>query len=507
MSVSVWILGDQLLIDHPALAKAESEFGRQAVTVIMIESHASAQRYQFHAKKLILIFSAMRHYAAMLSQKGYMVDYRYAADFTEGLKAHLKAHRPERLIMMAAINRDGIDYQNRLSEILNSQVTKLENIQFLHHQINPYPKAKPEDAIRQEAFYRKIRGHFRLLMTSENEPEGGQWNFDKQNRNPIPDDVTIPEIIRFSPDHITLEVIEEIKQKYDAIGTYEDFDLAVTHEEAQQAAKDFIEYRLPFFGTYEDAMRQQDSILYHSKLSPYVNLGLLEPLKLAQMAEQAFYEGDAEINNVEGFIRQMVGWREYMAWQYKRLGSEVFEANYWGFKRELPAFFWDGKTLMNCLKHVLERVLKDGYTHHIERLMVLSNFCLLAEFNPKSVFDWFSSLFIDAYDWVMVPNVYGMGLFADGGTVGTKPYIASANYINKMSNFCGDCHYDRKKRVGKNACPFNFLYWHFLLKNESILKKNYRMARMLYNLKYLDENERQKVRQQAENFLKFEKQE
>ncbi len=349
-----------------------------------------------------------------------------------------------------------------------------------------------------------MRKHFHLLMTLGDEPEGGQWNFDQQNRKPLPDDLIPPVALTFKPDQITQKVIEEIQEKFETVGDFEGFDLAVTPQEAEKAAMDFFEHRLPYFGSYEDAMRQSEALLFHSKLSAYINLGLLEPLKLAQIAEQAYFEGKAELNNVEGFIRQVIGWREYMAWQYQRLDPEIFEANVWGFDRGLPSFFWDGDTPMNCLKHVLQRVLKDGYAHHIERLMVLSNFCLLAEFDPKLVFDWFSSLFIDAYDWVMVPNVYGMGLYADGGRVATKPYIASANYINKMSDFCGDCEFNHRKRVGEGACPFNFLYWHFLLTHEKELKGNYRMARMLYNLKYLDEDERKAVLRQAEEFLRFE---
>jgi len=503
MSVSIWVLGDQIMPYHPALIEVESEIDQEAINVLMIESRALSQSYPYHAKKLILVFSAMRHYGEMLRQQGYHVDYRQAADFTTGLKGHIEDHHPERLLMMASINHDGYAYQLSLAEKLECPVTIIENTQFLHSRFDPFPDAEPEDSIRQETFYRQMREYFKVLMTSADEPVGGQWNYDKQNRKPLPRDVVIPEILSFEPDQITQEVIDEIKEDYDTIGDLDGFNLAVTHQEAEKAAIDFIENRLPYFGTYEDAMRQPEGVLFHSKLSPYINLGLLEPLKLAQMAEQAYFEGKAELNNVEGFVRQVIGWREYMAFQYDRLGPGILETNFWGFDRELPAFFWSGETCMNCLRHVIGRVLQDGFTHHIERLMVLSNFCLLAEIDPKLVFKWFSSLFIDAYDWVMVPNVYGMGLYADGGHVGTKPYIASANYINKMSDFCKDCEFNHRKRVGAGACPFNFLYWHFLLKYEKELKNNYRMARMLYNLKYLDEEERQAVVDQAERFLEF----
>ena len=503
MSVSVWILGDQLISHHPALRKAEAAFRREDVNVLMIESRTSAERYPYHPKKLVLVFSAMRHYADALRSKGFQVDYRQAADFFSAIEDHCRDYKPERLYTMAAVNKNGKAFQNKISEKLGFPVTILENSQFLSNRYNPFPDAKPGQFIKQERFYRQMRTHFDLLMTSEGEPVGGQWNYDKQNRQPLPEDIELPGIPHFDPDPITQDVISFVQQNFDTVGEIEGFDLAVTQQEAEKVAADFIQHRLALFGTYEDAMRQSEGVLFHSKLSPYINLGLLDPLDLAQMAEQAYFEGKADLNSVEGFIRQVIGWREYIGWQYQRLDPEIFEANVWGFDRKLPTFFWDGNTSMNCLSRVIKRVLRDGYTHHIERLMILSNFCLLAEINPKAVFKWFSGLLIDAYDWVMVPNVYGMGLYADGGHVSTKPYIASANYIHKMSNFCGDCQFDHKRRVGENACPFNFLYWHFLLKHESALKENYRMARMVYNLKYLDGDERLKVRQQAEAFLMF----
>ncbi|MFW5714200.1 MAG: hypothetical protein ACOCYU_05960 [Brevefilum sp.] len=248
-------------------------------------------------------------------------------------------------------------------------------------------------------------------------------------------------------------------------------------------------------------MSQDHAVLFHSKLSAYLNLGLLDPLDLARRAEQAYLDEKVEINNTEGFIRQVVGWREYMVWQYQRLMPGLAEGNAFDAQRKLPEFFWTGETTMNCLKNVLTRVLKDGYAHHIERLMLLANFCTLAGIRPQVVLDWFTSAFIDAYDWVMVPNVIGMGLYADGGRIGTKPYVASANYVNKMSDYCGGCHYGKNQRTGEGACPFNFLYWGFLLQHEEKLRENPRMARMLYNLKYLDEEERKKVSEAVGRFL------
>jgi deoxyribodipyrimidine photolyase-related protein len=282
----------------------------------------------------------------------------------------------------------------------------------------------------------------------------------------------------------------------------ESFDYAVTRAEAFTALEDFISQRLPEFGAYQDAMRAEADLLYHSRLSPYLNLGLLEPLEVAQRAAQAYQQGAAPINSVEGFIRQVVGWREFMYWQYWRQGADYQQVNHWGFTRPLPGFFWNGMTDMNCLRTIIQRVLRSGYAHHIERLMVLSNFCLLSGIRPQEVNDWFLSGFVDAYEWVMLPNVLGMGLFADGGKVATKPYIASANYIHKMSDYCGKCTFNRKQRTGEGACPFNFLYWNFLIAHESELRKNARMSTSLLGLRRLDEAQRQEVQAQARDFFK-----
>ncbi len=249
-------------------------------------------------------------------------------------------------------------------------------------------------------------------------------------------------------------------------------------------------------------MRQDESVLFHSQLAVYLNIGLLDPLDLVRAAERAYHNGTAEINNVEGFIRQVIGWREYMYWQYQRLMPGLITGNYWAADHPLPTFFWKkGETRLNCLGNVIDRVLTSGYTHHIERLMVLSNFCLLTGINPHQVYEWFSCAFIDAYEWVMAPNVFGMGLYADGGNVATKPYIASANYINRMSDYCKDCYYDKNQRTGPQACPYNFLYWNFLLKHQENLGKNPRMARMMHNLRFLDDEESSVVQDQAREFI------
>jgi deoxyribodipyrimidine photolyase-related protein len=293
----------------------------------------------------------------------------------------------------------------------------------------------------------------------------------------------------------------EVEAAGNGVGTVRGFDLAVTRQQALAAFDDFSARRLADFGPYEDAMSSQHPTLYHSFLSPYLNIGLLEPLELIEGIQEAYDQGRAPINSVEGFVRQILGWREYIYWQYWQRMPGLLEANAWQAQRPLPRFFWDAETEMNCLRHALQWAIDIGYTHHIERLMLLCNFCLLAGVKLQEVNDWFLSFYVDAYEWVMAPNVLGMGLNADGGSIATKPYIASANYINKMSDYCRSCRYDHQQHAGEDACPLNFLYWNFLLEHEATLRANPRLGRNILSLRHLDEDERQVVCRQARAFL------
>jgi deoxyribodipyrimidine photolyase-related protein len=501
MAVTVWILGDQILRKHPALSTAEQQVNRDQLVVLMIESQARTRRLPYQRKKLVLLFSAMRHYAEQLRSSGYQVDYRISPSTTIAIKQHLQTYQPEIIYTMAASEFSGLKFQQHLERRFNIPVTVLPNTQFLTGRFNPYPDPLPDKRYVQEQFYRKMRKHFKLLMQTDSEPIGGRWNFDKDNRRRLPKGAKHSRPISFEPDEITTAVMEEVDHKYPGVGQVTGFDLAATHEQAHQAALDFFDRRLPDFGPYEDAMSSAYDTLFHSRLSPYLNLGLLDPLELAQEAQKRFDDGQAPINSVEGFIRQVVGWREFIYWQYWRLMPDIAGKNFWGANRPLPGMFWDGDTKMNCLKHTIQRALGSGYTHHIERLMVISNFCILAGINPLAVNDWFLSAFIDAYEWVMLPNVFGMGLNADVGLIATKPYIASANYIHKMSDYCQNCAFDRKSRTGDQACPFNFLYWNFILRHEKTLRSNPRMARSLLGLRHLDQEQRQMVKESAAQFL------
>lgn len=501
MFITVWILGDQLLTNHPALASAEQLTGRDQIVILMIESEARARRFPYHAKKLVLLFSAMRHFADKKRSSGYQIDYRISSSTTKAINEHITIHAPDRFVTMEASEYYGRQYQKSLEGLIDVPVDILPNTQFLTGIYNPILEPQPGKRYVQEIYYRNMRKHFNLLMDADGEPYGGKWNFDKENRKKLPKGFKPTPPASFEPDEITRAVMSEVDQKFSGVGEVWGFDLAVSHADAQRAAADFFEHRLAGFGAYEDAMSSDFQTINHSKLSPYLNIGLLEPLTLAREAQVRYENKEAPINSVEGFVRQVAGWREFMYWQYWRLMPEIENSNYWEAARHMPDFFWNGKTALNCLNHVITRGLESGYAHHIERLMVAANFCLLAEIAPQEVNAWFLSVFIDAYEWVMLPNVFGMGLYADGGQISTKPYIASANYIHKMSDYCIKCTYNRKKRIGENACPFNFLYWNFILENEEKLRSNPRMGTSLLGLRHLNQAERHQINKQASIFL------
>lgn len=499
MSLTVWILGDQLSESHPGLTAAQAQ--NEPVQVVMVESTARLRRYPYHRWKLVLLISAMRHFAQELENRGFKVDYRQSENMLAGLVEHVRAFEPSTIVTMQASEYYGRLFQESLSGKLATPVQVLPNTQFLTGSFNPYPDLPADKRIRQESFYRQIRQNFNLLMQENGSPVGGSWNFDRENRQPLPEGLHAPEPVRFEPDTVTRAVMHEMDKAGLGFGDTSDFSLAVTHPQAEEVFKDFIDCRLVYFGHYEDAMSQEQAVLYHSGISPYLNLGLLDPISVCHSVEKAYQQGKAPINSVEGFIRQVAGWREFIYWQYCRQMPGLDQTNFWQAERPLPDWFWDGKAPMNCLQRVIERVLTRGYCHHIERLMVISNFCQLAGINPDEVNRWFLSCFIDAYEWVMLPNVYGMGLFADGGITASKPYIASARYIQRMSNYCIGCRFNPKKRSGENACPYNFLYWNFMIQHELILKGNPRMGPIVYGLDRLAGDEKVTIQREARTFL------
>lgn len=484
MSTSLWILGDQLTPHHPGLAA-----GRR---VVLIESLGRLRQRPYHKRKLALLLAAMRHFAGELRDAGYEVDLRQAPDFVTGLRDHLAAYGVTRLVCMAAAEYDTRAMQATLGDVLGVSVEVLPNRMFLVEQMPPARSPK-----LMEPFYRELRRRAGLLLDGTGGPEGGVWNLDHENRRRY-DGRRVPPPPRFAPDELTLAAMADVEALCpNAIGSTDGFDLPVTRAQALAALDDFIARRLPDFGPFEDAMSAEHGVLFHSLLSPLLNIGLLEPLEVCRAAETAYYAGAAPLASTEGFVRQIVGWREYIYYRYWELMPGLREANAWGAERPLPAWYWSGATGMRCMAHAIRRVLASGYTHHIERLMLLCNFAMLAGVRPQELNSWFLECYIDAYEWVVAPNVIGMGLNADGGVVATKPYIASAAYIGKMSDYCAGCRYDRKARVGDDACPFNTLYWHFLSANEIRLRANPRLGPAVLGLARLSAAERAAVAERA----------
>ena len=339
-------------------------------------------------------------------------------------------------------------------------------------------------------------------MRSDGKPEGGKWNYDAENREPLEGDMFLPQRPKFTPDDITHECISLVEQEFpDHFGSLGRFEWPVTREQALQAADAFFAERIAQFGPYQDAMVHGSDDLYHSMLSTSINLGLLEPMELCLRAEHAFRADQAPLNSVEGFIRQIIGWREYVRGFYWYFMPELESCNALDADRPLPEIFWTGETDMRCIEDCVRSTHENAHAHHIQRLMVLGNFALLAGIAPRDVQDWYLAVYADAYDWVEMPNVVGMILYADGGKLATKPYAASGNYINKMSDYCKQCRYSVSKKTGEDACPFNPLYWHFMDRHRDRLANNHRIGRIYATWDRMGEDKQREYLTSAQKFL------
>lgn len=495
MAIGVWVLGDQLWPEQAAIASCAAH--RAETVILLLESKSWSRVRPYHYQKLVLVWSAMRHFAAELRAAGWTVFYHRGETFAEGLAAAIAAHPLSELRVMEPSDRPLRDRVEALS--LPWPITWLPNNHFLWSEAEFAAWAKPYKQLRLENFYRAGRKRFQILMEGD-EPVGGQWNFDKQNRKPPKAGLTPPPPLQFEPDAITQAVIQDIQDEgIPGMGALLPFGWAVTREQAQAVLAQFIAVRLKTFGPYQDAMVVGEDTLWHALLSPYLNLGLLQPLAVIQAVEAAYQrQGDLDLASVEGFIRQVLGWREYMQGLYRHFDADYAESNWFDHQHPLPAFFWTGDTPMNCLGQSLDQTLRTGYAHHIQRLMVLANFALIAGINPQETENWFHAAFIDAHDWVMQTNVLGMGLFADGGRLASKPYAASANYLHKMSNYCASCRYNPKEKLGDDACPFNYFYWDFLARHRDKLKSQGRMNLILAQLDRMDPDLLSQMRQQAQ---------
>jgi deoxyribodipyrimidine photolyase-related protein len=350
-------------------------------------------------------------------------------------------------------------------------------------------------------FYRDMRRKTGLLLDGD-QPVGGKWNYDAENRKPAGADLFMPPPHRVEPDAITREVLTLVEARFGHhFGDLHPFWFGTTAEDAEAAVDRFIEDALPLFGDFQDAMVRGEKFLYHSLIGLYLNIGLLDPLAVCRRAENAYLSGHAPLNAVEGFIRQIIGWREFVRGIYWLKMPEYVDSNFFDTKRPLPDFYWTGKTDMACMSAAISQTREDAYAHHIQRLMVTGNFALLAGLDPQAVHQWYLAVYADAFEWVEVPNTIGMTLFADGGVLGSKPYAASGNYINRMSDYCKSCAYQVKLKTGEDACPFNALYWHFLDRNRDVLEKNPRMAQMYRTWARMAEDKQSETLASAEAFL------
>ena len=494
MTVGIWVLGNQLWRGQAALASGASD--RSATPVLLIESHQFAQERPYHRQKLVLVWSAMAHFAQNLEAEGWSVTYRRADQTEVALRDWLQAHRITELRLMDPVDRPFMAWLGGVD--LPCRLTILANNHFLWSSEAFEDWAQGRRSLLMERFYRQGRQRFKVLM-AEDQPIGGQWNFDPANRQPPRGKLQPPTPLWFSPDTITQAAIARVEAlPYPTVGQATPFGWGVTRSQAEAVLDHFIQHGLANFGPYQDAMVTGQDTLWHALLSPYLNLGLLHPWEVIQRAEAAYHQGQAPLNSVEGLIRQVLGWREYMRGLYTHLGEAYPQSNWFGHHQPLPDFFWSGEVEMNCLHQVINQIHRTGYAHHIQRLMVLSNFALIAGLDPQAVEQWFHAVFIDGYDWVMQPNVIGMGLFADGGRLASKPYAASANYINRMSDYCRGCRYNPKQRTGEDACPFNFFYWDFLHRHRQKLQAQGRMAMILKHLDRLAPAELAALQHQAQ---------
>ncbi|MCC0176328.1 cryptochrome/photolyase family protein [Waterburya agarophytonicola K14] len=486
MTVGIWILGDRLTTKQ--LSLKNNQDNKQQTPVIFIESNNYVQQRLYHRQKLVLVWSAMRHFAEELKADNWQVTYKIASDFITPLEDWIEQYKITELQLTIPCDRPF--YQLIKNLALNCQVTFLEDTHFLWDRDEFIAWAKPRKRLLMEDFYRESRKKFNVLMDGQ-KPVGGKWNYDKDNRKAPKKELKTPQPLTFTPDAITQEIIEYIKQEnLSDYGKIEPFNWAVTRQQAQSVLAYFVEECLADFGTYQDAMLAGEYTMWHGLISPYLNLGLLEPMEVIDAIETAYYQQELPLNSVEGFIRQVMGWREYMHGIYHLQDEDYSQNNWFDHHQPLPEFFWDGsKTKMNCLGQTLTQIEETGYAHHIQRLMILSNFALIAGISPQEIENWFHSAFIDAYDWVMQTNVIGMGQFADGGILASKPYAASANYINKMSDYCQGCQYKKSDRLGEKACPFNFFYWNFLIRHQDKLRSLGRMNLVLSHLKRISPEE------------------
>jgi deoxyribodipyrimidine photolyase-related protein len=489
---------------------------RDDVVIVLLESVAKGASLPWHRQKLVLLLSAMRHFAASLERAGYRVVLRRADGYAEGLRHLARECRASRVVATEGREQDMVDELARARTLLAADdvtLTLREDRGFMATRADFRGWADGRKEVRMEWFYREMRRRHHVLMEPDGRPSGGQWNYDHDNRKPWPKDHPVPAPWRCEPDDITRAQMTRVSTWTNRWGTADRFALPVTRADAKAWLERFVVERLPEFGPYEDALVHGAPDLLHSSLSSLLNVGLLHPREVVARAERAYREGHVPIASAEGFIRQILGWREYIRGMYWQLMPGLRTANALDASLPLPRWFWapDGEAYdagsstgdacgMRCLADSLRQVRDHGRVHHIARLMVQCNFATLLGVEPAALSRWYWSAFTDAYEWVELPNVTGMGTWGDGGALASKPYVSSGAYIKRMSNYCADCRYDVAQRVGDDACPMNTLYWDFLDRHRARFAQHPRMRMMLKHVDAMPEPELVAIRTRAASF-------
>ncbi|MFM2043387.1 MAG: hypothetical protein RLY86_1963 [Pseudomonadota bacterium] len=484
------------------------DLDRATDTVLMMEVGAEATYVRHHPKKIAFILSAMRHFADGLRADGVAVDYVALDDpanthsFREEVGRAVRRLNPARIAVTFPGEWRVWADMKEWEAVAGIPVEVREDDRFFCPLARFRAHARDKRQLRMEFFYRDMRRETGLLMTADGKPEGGEWNYDQENRKSMPKGLKIPARYRVEPDGITRAVMDMVAQRFgNHFGDLDGFCFAVTAADAEAAFEHFVRTALPSFGDYQDAMAVGEETLFHAVLSPYLNIGLLCPKAVCRRVEAEYRAGRVPLNAAEGFIRQILGWREYVRGIYWLKMPGYAATNVLNARRPLPDFYWTGQTPMRCMAETIGQTKREAYAHHIQRLMVTGNFALLAGIEPAQVEEWYLAVYADAFEWVELPNVHGMVMHADGGFLGSKPYAASGKYIDRMSDYCGRCRYDVAKTTGPDACPFNPLYWNFLMENRGVLGGNPRMALIYKSLDRMTAEKQAALQRDAQAFL------
>ena len=497
------VLGDQLSEGLSSL----SDLDPKSDVVLMVEVIEEVTYVKHHKRKVAFLFSAMRHFAEALRARGVTVDYvrlddpENSGSFSGEVARAASRHAFSRLVVTEPGEYRVLQAMRDWQSELGIPVEIRGDDRFLCPPEIFADWAEGRKQLRMDFFYREMRRRHDVLMEN-GEPVGGKWNYDADNREPPDLSLVVPKPLNFQSDQTTSDVLALVEERCtDHFGDLADFGFAVTRAQALEVLDHFIAERLPLFGTYQDAMIEDEPWMYHSHIGFYLNAGLILPIEAVRAAEAAWATGHAPLNAVEGFIRQILGWREFIRGIYWLKMPDYASMNFLEADRKLPSFYWTGATEMNCMRQSIDQTRRYAYAHHIQRLMVLGNFALLAGLDPRQVNEWYLVVYADAYEWVELPNVSGMVLFADGGYLASKPYAAGGAYINRMSNYCANCSYKVAKKTGDGACPFNYLYWDFLIRNRERLGGNARLGMMYKSLDRMAPDRVETIRGDAAGFL------